>query len=115
MNTSKFIKGKKFRIVFILSSALLLFTGCSNSEPAIQEKEQDLILRYDEPADDWVEALPIGNGRLGAMVFGNPTREELQLNEETVWAGEPGNNINPETGEAIPEIRRLLNEGLYAE
>lgn len=102
-------------ISLIIFLVILFLTGCNQAEPTIQQKEQDLILRYDEPADDWVEALPIGNGRLGAMVFGNPAREELQLNEETVWAGEPGNNINPETGEAIPEIRRLLNEGMYAE
>lgn len=104
-----------FPTTLILFLVILFLTGCNQTEPIIQQKEQDLILRYDEPAEDWVEALPIGNGRLGAMVFGHPAREELQLNEETVWAGEPGNNINPETGEAIPEIRRLLNEGMYAE
>lgn len=74
-----------------------------------------MTLWYDKPAAEWVEALPLGNGRLGAMVFGKPAREELQLNEETVWAGEPGNNINPETGKAIPVIRQLLREGKYAE
>lgn len=70
---------------------------------------------YRQPALAWEEALPIGNGRLGAMVYGHPYRDELQLNEETIWAGEPGNNINPETGKAIPEIRRLLVEGNFGE
>lgn len=74
-----------------------------------------MSLWYDQPATEWVEALPIGNGRLGAMIYGKPEREELQLNEETVWAGAPGNNINPETGKAIPIIRQLLGEGKYAE
>ncbi len=74
-----------------------------------------MTLWYDKPATEWVQALPLGNGRLGAMVFGTPEREILQLNEETVWAGEPGNNINPETGKALPEIRRLIAEGRYAE
>ncbi|MFM8449172.1 MAG: glycosyl hydrolase family 95 catalytic domain-containing protein [Haliscomenobacter sp.] len=72
-------------------------------------------LWYRQPAIEWEEALPIGNGRLGGMVYGNPHLDELQLNEETIWAGEPGNNINPETGKAIPEIRRLLDAGLYGE
>ncbi len=100
---------------FLHFIALMILAGCMRQLPDLQQKEQDLTLRYDEPAEEWVEALPVGNGRLGAMVFGNPSREELQLNEETVWAGEPGNNINPETGEAIPEIRRLLDEEKYAE
>lgn len=72
-----------------------------------------MTLWYDKPAKEWVEALPIGNGRLGAMIYGTPGLEELQLNEETVWAGEPGNNINPETGKAIPVIRQMIREGQY--
>ncbi len=48
-----------------------------------------LKLWYNQPAKQWVEALPIGNGRLGAMVFGNPSQEKIQLNENTVWAGQP--------------------------
>lgn len=72
-------------------------------------------LWYDEPADQWVEALPVGNGRLGAMIYGDPAREELQLNEETVWAGEPGNNINPEIAQHIPIVRKLLEQQKYAE
>lgn len=72
-------------------------------------------LWYDKPAAEWVEALPLGNGRLGAMVYGHPSKEEIQLNEETVYAGGPGNNINPETRKAIPRIRQLLEAGKYAE
>ena len=75
---------------------------------------QDLRLWYTQPATTWNEALPIGNGRLAAMVFGNPSQEKLQLNEETVWAGEPGNNI-PITNFAasLPEIRKLIFDGKY--
>ena len=51
--------------------------------------ESSLTLWYDRPAAKWVEALPIGNGRLGAMVFGDPVRERIQLNEDTLWAGGP--------------------------
>ena len=74
-----------------------------------------LKLWYTRPATNWNEALPIGNGRLAAMVFGQPGRERLQLNEETVWAGEPGNNVVPGTYEGIQEIRKLLFAGQYKE
>lgn len=79
-----------------------------------QIEESDLKLWYDEPADRWVEALPVGNGRLGAMVYGVPEREHIQLNEETVWAGQPNSNanVNIEAG-AIDEIRQLIFDGKY--
>ncbi len=73
--------------------------------------QQKLKLQYDKPATNWKEALPLGNGRLGAMVFGNPQKEELQLNEETVWAGEPGNNVPKNVYPNIEEIRKLLFAG----
>ncbi|WP_304196483.1 glycoside hydrolase family 95 protein, partial [Flavobacterium alvei] len=73
--------------------------------------QQKLKLQYDKPATNWNEALPLGNGRLGAMVFGNPQKEELQLNEETVWAGEPGNNVPKNVFSNIEGIRKLLFEG----
>ncbi|MDR1887528.1 MAG: glycoside hydrolase family 95 protein, partial [Prevotellaceae bacterium] len=72
-------------------------------------------LWYNTPAEQWTEALPLGNGRLGVMVFGNPAQEKLQLNEETVWAGQPNNNGNPNAMAAIPEIRKLMFEGKYRE
>ena len=55
-----------------------------------------LKLWYTQPAKQWVEALPVGNGRLGAMVYGDPSKELIQLNESTVWAGSPYRNDNPE-------------------
>lgn len=76
--------------------------------------EEDLKLWYDEPASLWVEALPVGNGRLGAMVFGDPASERLQLNEETVWAGQPNSNANPDISSgALEEIRDLIFQGQY--
>ena len=71
----------------------------------------DLVLWYRQPAKQWVEALPIGNGRLGAMVFGDPMRERLQLNEDTFWAGRPYDPTNPEALAALPECRRLVFAG----
>jgi len=71
------------------------------------------LLWYDKPAEKWVEALPVGNGRIAAMVFGDPARERLQLNEGTLWAGAPYNPVNPEAKDALPEARRLVNEGKY--
>ncbi|MDD4991250.1 MAG: glycoside hydrolase family 95 protein [Paludibacter sp.] len=72
-------------------------------------------LWYDRPAQVWTEALPLGNGRLGAMVFGNPGTEQIQLNEATIWAGSPNNNPNPAALKAIPELQQLIFAGKYEE
>jgi alpha-L-fucosidase 2 len=75
----------------------------------------DQQLRYLQPAASWNEALPLGNGRLGAMVFGRVAQEQLQLNEDTLWAGSPYTPDNPEALAALPEVRRLLELGHYKE
>jgi alpha-L-fucosidase 2 len=72
-----------------------------------------LKLWYDKPAGPWVEALPIGNGRLGAMVFGGIERERLQLNEDTLWSGGPREWDNPDARRALPRIREALFDGQY--
>ncbi|HKL93324.1 MAG TPA: glycoside hydrolase family 95 protein [Bacteroidales bacterium] len=72
------------------------------------------VLWYDKPAKEWVEALPLGNGRLGAMVYGDPIHEAFQLNEEHVWGGGPHNNTNPLAQEALPQIRALIFSGKNA-
>jgi len=77
------------------------------------QAQQNLKLIYNKPAENWNEALPIGNGKLGAMVFGSASQEHLQLNEETIWAGEPGNNVPKNTFDSIRKIRKLLNEGQF--
>ena len=71
---------------------------------------QPLLLWYDKPAIQWTEAIPVGNGRLGAMVFGGLENERLQLNEDTLWAGGPYNPVNPGALAALPEVRRLVFE-----
>lgn len=70
-------------------------------------------LWYRTPAKDWVEALPVGNGRLGAMVFGQPAVERLQLNEGTLWAGGPYDPVSAEAKAALPQVRKLVDEGKY--
>ena len=69
------------------------------------------VLWYERPASAWLEALPVGNGRLGAMLFGGVRRERIQLNEETVWSGSAWDSTSPEALAALPEVRRLLFEG----
>lgn len=77
--------------------------------------QQNLKLTYNKSAENWNEALPIGNGKLGAMIFGGASQEHLQLNEETIWAGEPGNNVPKNTFDSIQKIRKLLNESKFQE
>ncbi len=76
---------------------------------------EPLTLWYTKPAVQWTEALPVGNGRLGAMVFGGIDNDRLQLNEGTLWAGGPYDPANPEGNKALPEIRKLIFEGKYRE
>lgn len=72
-------------------------------------------LWYGAPAERWVEALPLGNGWLGAMVFGGVGKERLQLNHDALWSGGPRDWDNPRAREVLPEVRRLLFEGKYKE
>ncbi len=82
---------------------------CSQSSTALK-------LWYNKPSGaTWENALPIGNGRLGAMVYGNVARETIQLNEHTVWSGGPNRNDNPEALASLPEIRQLIFDGKQKE
>ena len=72
-------------------------------------------LWFDRPALTWTQALPVGNGTVGGMVFGTPAVEHIQLNEETIWAGQPNNVVNPKARKALPRVRQLLFEGKYKE
>ena len=73
------------------------------------------ILWYNKPAQNWNEALPIGNSHLGGMVFGGAASDRVQLNEETIWSGCPNNNANPEARTYIPQIQQLIFAGKYKE
>lgn len=70
---------------------------------------------YENPAWKWGEALPIGNGTLGGMVYGNPKNEIIQLNEDSVWSGKSLNRLNPDALENLPKIRKLLRDGKVLE
>jgi len=95
--------------IFILILFLEFLTGYS-------QEIQNLRLWYDHPSGDiWENALPIGNGRLGAMIYGNVDQEVISLNEHTVWSGSPNRNDNPAALEALPEIRKLIFEGKHKE
>ena len=72
-------------------------------------------LWYNQPAQTWTQALPVGNGVMGGMVFGTPAVEHIQLNEETIWAGQPNNVVNPNAKKALPKVRQLIFEGKYKE
>lgn len=80
-----------------------------------ETKGGKLTMWYDKPATVWNEALPVGNGRLGAMIYGDPVNEKLQLNEETFWSGGPSRNDNPKALSALPEIRSLIFDGKFKE
>ena len=93
---------------------LCVLSLCSIQNVSAQNNNV-LKLWYRQPAKLWVEALPVGNGRLGAMVYGDPYKEKIQLNENTVWAGQPNRNDNPDAREALPQVRKLIFEGKYKE
>lgn len=77
--------------------------------------QEEMTLLYDSPADAWIKALPLGNGRIGGMVFGGVKQERVALNEDSLWSGGPQDADNPEALEALPEIRRLLFAGKVEE
>ncbi len=94
-------------------AAMLVVMGAAMMTFAAAEPETTLW--YGKPASKWEEALPVGNGRLGAMVFGGVAQERIQLNEDSVWSGGPQDADNPAALVALPKIRALLFAGKYAE
>ena len=101
------------RLRFLMTACGVTALGFSTLCRA--QDDNALKLWYRQPAAQWVQALPVGNGRLAAMVFGDVRKEHLQLNEDTVWSGDKRDRSNPEAAKSVPEIRRLLQEGHPAE
>ena len=97
------------RTLLLICFAFLSLAGSAKTAP------HSNTLWYNQPAKVWEEALPIGNGRLGAMVFGNPFHETIQLNEESLWSGAPINSNNPAAREHLDKIRELVLDHNYVE
>src|SRR6188768_3025582 len=100
------------RTLIAAGACLSAFPGVTLASAPVADRADRLW--YRQPAARWEEALPIGNGRLGCIVFGRTRQERLQLNEDTLWAGSPYDPDNAEAPLALAEIRRLLAEGQYA-
>ena len=100
-----------FRTIALRSAATLLSALLSCALSASSSAAQSSLLWYRQPARVWNDALPVGNGRLGAMVFGGIVDEHVQLNEETLWTGGPYDPVVKGASRALPEIRRLLFAG----
>ena len=98
----------------VLAAAFLLVAGLASAGPQ-PARSIAPVLFYRQPATEWVEALPIGNGRLGGMVFGGVPAERVQLNEDTFWSGGPYDPVNPEALQYLPKVRQLIREGRYKE
>ncbi|MCJ7447690.1 MAG: glycoside hydrolase family 95 protein [Bacteroidales bacterium] len=105
------MKLKRF-LTAVISGSLLLSFALSAQD---NSKTSGMTIWFNKPAETWNDALPVGNGRLGAMVFGGIEKERLQLNEESVWTGEPRWDANPDALENLPKVRKLLFEGKYRE
>jgi alpha-L-fucosidase 2 len=104
-------------ILQLVCAACLIAAVPSRDNPhsALRNPQSDLQLWYRQPAKEWTEALPVGNGRLGAMTFGGVDKERLQLNEVSLWSGSPQDADNPEALAALHEVRKLIFEGKYAQ
>ena len=94
--------------------ALLFFSqSCTFNKNNICQRSN--VLWYEQPAEEWLEALPLGNGRLGAMVYGGVSRDILQLNEESLWAGEQVEVYPEHFNEGIKEVQKLVLDGNISE
>ena len=104
----------KLKILILQGLILILFFQPSAISYS-QTPPSAMKIWFNRPADSWNDALPVGNGRLGAMVFGGVEKERIQLNEESVWTGKPRWDANPDALRNLPKVRKLLFEGKYSE
>jgi alpha-L-fucosidase 2 len=103
------------RALGAIGVAMAAGSGAARPTFAAKSANTDNLLWYRQPAKEWTDALPVGNGRIGAMIFGGIATEELQLNEDTLWSGGPYDPANPKAKSALPELRRLIMDKKYAE
>ena len=100
------------KLIAVIIGVLLI--SQASAEPQ-ENYPSGLKIWFNQPADNWNDALPVGNGRLGAMVFGGIEKERLELNEESIWTGQPRWDANPDALKNLPKVRQLLFEGKYKE
>ena len=109
MDRRDFVKAGVGMATALGATGAVAFTETANAQEKTRKMDAaSLALWYDQPATQWLQALPIGNGRLGAMVYGGTGKETLQLNEGTLWEGGPHDYDNPEALAALPQIRQLV-------
>ena len=112
----KQLKMEKGRLAWVSLCLLVLCVQAAPLRAANQPDQADALkLWYAQPAKGWTEALPIGNGRLGAMVYGGIEREHLQLNEDTLWSGGPHSYDNPDAWQHLATAREAIKDGRYKE
>lgn len=109
LNRRDFIAGS----AVVAASTILPLT--EGEVQAALRAESEHCLWYRDPARKWTEALPVGNGRIGAMIFGGVAKERLQLNEDTLWAGGPYDPVNPRASSALAKVRDLIFQAHYDE
>lgn len=97
----------------LLICCVLLLSITSGLFGQAVSADRALTLRYDRPASAWEEALPLGNGKIGAMIFGRVTQERIQLNDNTLWSGYPDPGNNPEARKYLPQVRQAVSKGDY--
>jgi alpha-L-fucosidase 2 len=105
----------KYFSIFILIVCLLPQFSCNCKPDSEKELDPSLVLWYDKPAENWTEALPVGNGRLGAMIYGGTEKEIIQFNEETLWSGQPHDYAHKGASEVFHKMRQLLWDGKQIE
>jgi len=112
---------KKAGFIYLSACLLTTFISCNNSQPDLNSSsatenvdtsiDPSTFMWYDKPAEKWEDALPVGNGRLGAMVFGKYGEEQIQLNEETYWSGGPYSTVVAGGHKVLPQIQKYIFEG----
>jgi alpha-L-fucosidase 2 len=99
-----------------LLSLIAVFTSATALAQSSPQSGAPLTLQYQRPAKQWIEALPIGNGRMGAMIFGGPEREQLQLNEDTLYSGEPPADLRSiDIKKTLPQVIQMIRDNKHAE
>jgi alpha-L-fucosidase 2 len=110
-----YTKPRIMKNINLLLLVSFLVLSCTKTSQIAEEPNPSLMLWYDQPANGWTEALPVGNGRLGAMVYGGSVNDTIQFNEETLWTGQPHDYTHKDAHNSLDELRQLLWDGKQTE